>query len=572
MPAESLSLRGSLHAPLRGLRFLMALAGARRIAVLGLLMLLASATEGLGLLLLVPITGIVAGSAVPGFDRGWLAVASGWPLWTLLAIFIALVTVRAFIVFAVRDAGRALGLSLTRQLRQLAQDATLAADWRWLTTRRSADQAALIVGEAGRVGSLANQAMQLASGAVTLAMLLASAFLLAWKVTLLIVAAGLLAALLALSLRTRKDRVADRYSEASAALQRHVTDGLTHLRAARIAGAQAELARDFTHTAEELEAIERQFFRRSDEAHLVLQVFAALLLAALAHAAIAWLEMPIALLVPVLAIFVRIVPIAGNIQQGIRSWQFCQPALDGMLDQIEQARAQAEPAAIDPAPVPLRRTIAIEAITLRFAGRERPVLRDFSHTIRAGSVVGVAGPSGSGKSTLADLLSGLIAPDSGRILIDGVLLDAEARMRWRRQVAYVEQSPYLFDDTIARNVAWGRDEEGPEAVEAALRAASAQFVFDLPDGPSTLVGERGRQLSGGERQRISLARALMRQPSLLILDEVTSALDMANEEAIARTIESLRGSCTFLILGHRPALLGIAEDIIDLGALLPDAA
>jgi ATP-binding cassette subfamily C protein len=164
------------------------------------------------------------------------------------------------------------------------------------------------------------------------------------------------------------------------------------------------------------------------------------------------------------------------------------------------------------------------------------------------------------------MLGGLITPDSGRILLDDQPLEGAARIRWRRRVAYVEQIPYLFDATIARNLSWGQPSVDDERMRRALTRASAQFVFDLPLGLQTRVGEAGRKFSGGERQRLALARALLRDPELLILDEVTAALDGRNEGAIMQTIAELRGSCTILILGHRTALLELADQIVDLGA------
>ena len=217
----------------------------------------------------------------------------------------------------------------------------------------------------------------------------------------------------------------------------------------------------------------------------------------------------------------------------------------------------------------LRRSLELRGIGLRYAGRERPIFQDFDLAIPAGSVVAICGPSGVGKSSLADMLGGLIEPDCGQLSIDGMPLDPRDRIRWRRRVAYVEQVPYLFDGTIAENLAWGQP-DGDEralrkAMERALVRAAAQFVFELPHGLDTRVGEAGRQFSGGERQRIALARALLREPDLLILDEVTAALDGTNENAIMGMVQGLKGECTILILGHRTALLALADQIVDLG-------
>jgi ATP-binding cassette subfamily C protein len=293
-------------------------------------------------------------------------------------------------------------------------------------------------------------------------------------------------------------------------------------------------------------------------------VIAAAMLALLVWFGLRVLAVPLALFVPVLAIFARIVPLVGNMQQGWRAWRFCRPALDHLRATLAEARAAAEPPVAVGPPLPFADRIVLQDVGFAFAGRAQPVLEHFSCEIVAGSVVGVSGPSGSGKSTLADLISGLVAPDSGSIKVDGIPLVDEQRIRWRRQVAYVEQVPYLFDGTIAANIAWGVPSPDRALMEQALREASAEFVLRLPSGLDTRVGEVGRQLSGGERQRISLARALLRNPSLVILDEVTAALDVQNEATIAATIERLRGRRTFLILGHRPALQALADQTIEL--------
>jgi ATP-binding cassette subfamily C protein len=144
------------------------------------------------------------------------------------------------------------------------------------------------------------------------------------------------------------------------------------------------------------------------------------------------------------------------------------------------------------------------------------------------------------------------------------VLDPPLRRAWRRQVAYVQQEPVLLAASIRENLAWGAPEASEAAMHGALARASAQFVLELPEGLDTRVGDGGRVLSGGERQRLMLARALLRQPALLILDEAASALDAENEAAIAAAIAALRGKLTVLIIGHRGALAGIAERVIRL--------
>lgn len=547
------------------LAYLLRLAGYRPLGKVAGLMAVSSATEGIGLLLLVPIVHLVAGGAGLARAPDWLAAFAGLPLWLLLAGFVALIALRAAIMLAVTTERQALSLSLVRRLRGQAQGAILAADWRWLAGQRSADHGALIVGEADRVGRLVDRALDTVTTLITLTALLAAALWLSWQLTLLTVSLGAATAVVLLVARRRRESHGAQFSDAYHRLQRHVANGLAHLRAARIAGAQDTLAADFAGVASDLEAAETQYNQAVNRARFVIQVVAAAMLAVIVWVGLMVMALPLVLFVPVLAIFARVVPLIDNLQNGWRSWRYCRPALDELLRTVDAARAAAEPIIEEPGTIAFEREIALAGVTMRFPGRHGAVLDGLTRTIAAGAVVAVTGPSGSGKSTLADILAGLVAPDGGTVSVDGVPLTGERRIRWRRQVAYVEQVPYLLDGMIAENLAWGHSGIGRPALEQALRDASADFVLALPDGLDTVVGESGRELSGGERQRISLARALLRRPSLVILDEVTAALDARNEASIGRTIERLRGTCTFVILGHRPALRALADAVIELG-------
>jgi len=546
------------------LRTLMALAGRWPLVRVAGLMVLASATEGIGLLLLVPMVHLVSGGAAASQTPGWLTHFSAWPLWLLLAGFVALISFRAAIMLAVLNERQSLSLRVIRQLRAMTQHAILAADWRWLAGQRSADHGALIVGEADRVGRLVDRALDSVTTLITLTALLGAALWLSWQLTVLTVSLGAATALVLLVARQRRESHGVHYSQAYKRLQRHVANGLAHLRAARIAGAQESLQQDFDAVAGDLERAETRYAVSANRARFVLQVVAALMLAVIVWVGLQEMVLPLIVFVPVLAIFARVVPLLDALQNGWRSWRFCQPALEGLMSTVQAAADAAEPLSELGPPLPFLRAIELDAITMRFPGRSTPVFENFSQVISAGEVVAVSGSSGSGKSTLADILAGLVAPYSGTVLVDGQALEGERRIRWRRQVAYVEQVPYLLDASIAQNLAWGVSDVDRPAMEAALRSASADFVFALPKGLDTVVGEVGRELSGGERQRISLARALLRRPALIILDEVTAALDDRNEAAIARTIERLRGTFTFVILGHRPALRALADTVIDL--------
>jgi ATP-binding cassette subfamily C protein len=223
----------------------------------------------------------------------------------------------------------------------------------------------------------------------------------------------------------------------------------------------------------------------------------------------------------------------------------------------------------------LERACTFERVSFAFGAKR--VLDEASLTIPADRLTVLMGPSGVGKSTIADLLLGLHQPQGGRILIDGVPLDEIDLEAWRGMVGYVPQELVLFHDSVLANLTLGDPALGEaEALEALETAGASAFVASLKDGLATTVGERGLQLSGGQRQRIALARALLIKPRLLILDEVTSALDPATEAAICENVQALDGQLTILAITHRPAWLEVADRVYDVGPagvrLVTDAA
>jgi subfamily B ATP-binding cassette protein MsbA len=191
-------------------------------------------------------------------------------------------------------------------------------------------------------------------------------------------------------------------------------------------------------------------------------------------------------------------------------------------------------------------------------------LRDVDLTVRRGAVVAIVGPSGAGKSTLVDLLPRFIEPNRGAVSIDGVPISHYSRRSLRCAMGIVSQHTVIFNDTVRANIAYGEQEgSSRDAVEAAARAANAHdFIERLPRGYDTVLGERGMRLSGGERQRIAIARALLRDPPILILDEATSALDSEAERLVQEAIGRLLENRTVLVIAHRLSTVARADEIV----------
>lgn len=194
---------------------------------------------------------------------------------------------------------------------------------------------------------------------------------------------------------------------------------------------------------------------------------------------------------------------------------------------------------------------------------ERPVLRHISLTVMPGEAIALVGSSGAGKTTLVNLILRFYDPQQGRILIDGTDIRQVTLSSLRRQIGIVPQETILFSGTIAQNIAYGRREFDPKDVEYAARVANAhEFISRLPDGYSTLVGERGVNLSGGQRQRIAIARAVLLNPKILILDEATSALDNESEALVQEALSRLMQRCTVFVIAHRLSTVRDAHRIL----------
>ena len=270
---------------------------------------------------------------------------------------------------------------------------------------------------------------------------------------------------------------------------------------------------------------------------------------------------------PLLGLFavaaVRLIPSANRIVTGLSGLRFHFAAVDVIYKELLEAR-ESQSKGVEQAPtfgagerLPFERSIRVENVSYRYPLMDESVLSEISLEISKGDFVAFVGPTGSGKTTLVDLILGLLTPTDGRISVDG--RDIGSNMAaWRRNLGYVPQNLYLCDDTLRRNVAFALpdDEIDDARVWSALRLAQLEdLVRSQPEGLDIRVGEHGVRLSGGERQRLGIARTLYRDPEVLVLDEATASVDGETQEAIIKSLETLRGRMTVIIIAHRLAMV-----------------
>jgi ABC-type multidrug transport system fused ATPase/permease subunit len=278
---------------------------------------------------------------------------------------------------------------------------------------------------------------------------------------------------------------------------------------------------------------------------------------------------PLEAVVPTLGLFAaaafRLLPSVNKVLTSMQNLRYNLPVIDTLYAEKHILDDTAKSFAGTGQQMHFEQWLELQHVSYAYPGTPVEVLSDVSLSIPYGSSVGFIGSSGAGKSTLISVILGLLTPTSGRVVADEVDIQTNLRA-WQNQIGYVPQSVFLVDDTLRRNVAFGLPDEQIDdlAVQRAINAAQlAQFVASLPAGLDTEVGERGVRLSGGQCQRIGIARALYHDPPVLVLDEASSSLDMATEEAVMESVKNLRHSKTVLIIAHRLTTVANCDELYE---------
>ena len=262
-------------------------------------------------------------------------------------------------------------------------------------------------------------------------------------------------------------------------------------------------------------------------------------------------------------------PLDPRLQPRIKQFDADRVALDALSASVEEVRSLLDesdkPYLRSGARVPasIEKGIIFENVSLHYDSGKSPALKQMTCSINIGETTAFVGHSGAGKSSLISLICRFYDPSSGRLLIDGVPLPELDLAWWRNQIAVVSQEVYLFNASVAENITYGKlDATREELVEAARKAHAMEFIEELPEGFETILGDRGIRLSGGQRQRLALARAFIRDPQILILDEATNSLDLISEGVVLDALEQFGRNRTVLIVAHRISTIEHADKII----------
>ena len=530
-------------------------------------LLLAALAEAVGIGTLLPAAMVIAGQEdkPSALSEGIRSVIESFGIsatfGNLILIFTAAMLFKALLSFLVNSYA---GISASRvavRLRQRMIAATVEASWHFYAEQRGGRFANAISNEATRAGNAYLQAAQLVSLVVQTIIYAVIALALDWRLAVSGLAVGIvLTALMSRLIRISK-RAGYQQTDRTAELTIYIVDMLSNIKALKTMHRYAPMQKSIGRTLRRLRRslitgeLAQNGLSQGNDAMITIVVAAGVFVA---HSV--W-NISLAQLVVSGLIFFKIIELVPKLQKAVQRSARLESSYLRTMELIEAAEAHRERKMGKIDPVLLT---ACRFDNVSFSHGKTQIVKDVDLEIPAQGITVLKGPSGAGKTTIIDLLIGLYEPDQGCILIDKTPLQEIDIFKWRRKIGYVPQELSLLHASIRDNITLGDDTIADSDVMQALKLAGAEtFIEELAGGLDSDVGEMGGKLSGGQRQRISLARALVTSPEVLILDEVTSALDPATEQEIIGNIAALSGKYTIVAITHRPAWTAIADRLYD---------
>jgi ATP-binding cassette, subfamily B, bacterial MsbA len=527
---------------------------------------LAALSEGLSISLFIPLVQDQMGTQTAGLT-GWLsALFRGIPsehrlLWIGFSIFLCMV-LKNVLSYSYSLLFQSVNASIGHRIRCGILHQLLGVGQSYLDTHDHGKLLNALATETWRVTSAFTVLARVLINICTTLIFGILLLLISWKLTLI---AGCLLLLMSQIIQHLTRRVKRISAEATAANQ-----NLTHRMIETLGGLQ--LIRAFGRENHEKQrfalasrAVSNVFFkleRISEVVHPLSEVLAASLLVGIL--------LVMALRAPgQMAVSITFLVLLYRLQPRVKQFDADRVALDALSASVEDVRNLLDESdkpylrSGSRIPASIEKGIIFENVSFQYDSGKRSALKQATCTITIGETTAFVGSSGAGKSSLISLICRVYDPSSGRLLVDGVPLPELDLGWWRSQIAVVSQQVFLFNASVADNIAYGKlDATREELVEAARRAHAMEFIEELPDGFDTILGDQGLRLSGGQRQRLALARAFVRDPKILILDEATNSLDLISEGVVQDALEQFGRNRTVLIVAHRISTIEHADKII----------
>ncbi|MFC5406795.1 ABC transporter ATP-binding protein [Cohnella soli] len=532
--------------------------------------------EGFALLLLIPLLGMVGIGNDGSSGSSWLSLfdflkdmPESNALALILVAYVLLMVGQSLLYRSLSLRDIRIHTGFINHLRLEIYRAILQSDWNFFIRRRKSDLIHSLTDELGRVTNGTFVFLQFVGSAVFTLIQIGIALWLSPMLTLFVLACGLVIAYLSRAFATKFQALGNRTSELARTYIGGMTDhfnGIKDIKSNMLERSRYEWLQEWS---EDISRERFEFAKLRMKSQLYYKVSQSIIVAAFIFMTASWFHVQGSQLLLVILIFSRLWPRFTELQSHREQIASAVPAFKNLTELLASCSSSQEVASTleernDIESIRLQHSLECVNVSFRYSQEDLEyALKNINATIRANETTAIIGRSGAGKSTLIDVLMGLLRPERGEVLVDGIPLTDGNLLSLRQAISYIPQDPFLFNGTIRENMQLMASGASEQDMWEALSDASAQkFVERLPQGLDTVIGDRGIRLSGGERQRLVLARTLLRKPSILVLDEATSALDAENEASIQAVLERLKGTMTMIVVAHRLSTIRNADQVI----------
>ena len=481
----------------------------------------------------------------------------------LLLVIVLTISLKALIIFQALKIVAYIAVDITYDMRRKLIGALLGAQWKYYSILNIGHAANAIATETDHAGQFCVIMAKAVSAAIQASIYILIAFAIDWKVSLAAIFMGGVAAfILKFLVRMARDAGNDTATMLNSLLAR-LDEALSGAKPVKAMGEENRYAHLLEKDTLSLQDARKKLALSSLLLNLAHEPLLVLFMAIGLFWAFSFANYPMSELFMMAFLFNRLLSQVNMVQNHYQKTAVFEGAVNAIIEKTKTAAMHQEHHDGQEKPK-LTESIKVENLDLLYG--QAHILKGLNAQIPAHQMSVIFGPSGSGKSSFLDAILGLTPHQNGQIYIDNTSLADVDMKAWRQMIGYVPQETFLFHDTIAHNVNFGDDRITEEEIIQALKKANIwEFVSSLDYGINHVVGEKGGKLSGGQRQRIAVARALVRQPEILILDEATSSLDKESEQAIIGALKEMLPAMTIIMISHDPKILDIADHVIHMG-------
>lgn len=535
----------------------------KNVVISVVLMVTISLFQGISLIVLIPLLQLVGLNVSDGYMGQLAAIVSQFfelvklkpTLPIVLLMYVVVISSIAALNRIQTIQTSVLEFQFSARLRKRLYSSITQTNWLFFSKNKSSYFTHALTNEIERINIGTSQFLTFLGSIMILIVYILFALKIAGILTGLIFLVGVMILLILRKQVLRSEETGEAITYATKNLYSSIIQHMDGMKTIKSFGMQDANIKYFSNQTNDVTSKYIDTVRNYADVKLLFDVGTVIVLSMMVLFLIEVVELPLASLFLLIYIFVVMIPQFSTIQRSFQYFMNSLPAYENVVKMERECIENKEYMENNKLKIKFEDCINFENVSFNYGVDNQYSMNDININIPKGKSIALLGPSGAGKSTVADLLMGLIKPKKGKIEVDGCnILDFLGS--WRDHIGYVSQETFLFNDTIKFNLLLSKPDATETEIITALKSAAAyEFVSKLPEGLNTFIGDRGVKLSGGEKQRLSMARALLKNPYLLILDESTSNLDTENEKKILNAINNLHGKTTILLITHRLSTL-----------------